>query len=223
MAYIISTGKGPVQPVNADLVTEWQIENGSIYLVCDGVNHNDKTMAAVQYFAKSLINSDWINIDSPDKKVRDNILKVLESMQSEHNGQTFCCCIAIVFEKETILAHCGDCRIGDLTKEGVRWLTKDDVPALNLYNKGHITKEIYAKARHLISTKLKVGANNHNSLTIKKVATLNVERLILCSDGFWSVTEPLLQTNLSNILKSVPTEIRRLEAESEDNFSVVIV
>lgn len=223
MANIICTGKGPTQPVNADTVKEWEIQNGNIYLVCDGINHNDKTLAAVNCFAKNLIESSWANIDNPKKLLKDNILDALNLMSPEYDNLSFCCCIAIVFEKEMTLAHCGDCRIGSLTDEGVKWLTKDDVPALRLYNKGLIPKEIYDQSRHLISTKLKVGANNLNSLTLQYLANSNIQSLILCSDGFWSESEYLLNTDVSNVMKLIQEEIERLEKKSEDNYSVVIV
>lgn len=223
MAYIISTGKGPVQPVNADTVKEWKIHNGDVYLVCDGINHNDRTLAAVNCFAKNLIESSWTNVDNPEKLLKDNILDALNLMSPEHDNLSFCCCVAIVSEKDMTLAHCGDCRIGSLTDEGVKWLTKDDVPTLQLYNKGIISKEIYNQSRHLISTKLKVGSNNRNSLTVQNIATANIQSLILCSDGFWSEAEDLLNTHISNVMNLIQWEIERLEKESEDNYSVLIV
>jgi len=223
MANIIFTGKGPAQPVNADIVKEWKISNGDIYLVCDGINHNDKTLAAVNCFAKNLAESSWINIDNPEQLLKDNILDTLLLMSPEHDNLSFCCCVVIVSENEMTLAHCGDCRIGNLTDEGVKWLTRDDVPALRLYNEGLIPKEIYDQSRHLISTKLKVGANNLNSLTIQNIATLNIQSLILCSDGFWSEAEYLLNTDVSNVMKQIQEKIERLVLQSEDNFSVVIV
>jgi serine/threonine protein phosphatase PrpC len=223
MAYIIYTSKGPLQPVNADAAKEWKIQNGNIYLVCDGINHNDKTMAAVNCFAKNLIESNWTNLANPEKILKDNILDALNLMSPEHENLSFCCCVAIVSEKKMTLAHCGDCRIGSLTDDGVKWLTKDDVPTLQLYNKGIISKEIYDQSRHLISTKLKVGANNLNSLTVQNIATSNIQGLILCSDGFWSEAEDLLSTDVSNIMSVVALEIERLERESQDNYSVVIL
>jgi serine/threonine protein phosphatase PrpC len=223
MANIICTGKGPAQPVNADTVKEWKIPNGDVYLVCDGINHNDKTLAAVNCFAKNLAESNWTNIDNPEQLLKDNILDALHLMSPEHDNLSFCCCVAIVSEKEMTLAHCGDCRIGSLTDEGVKWLTKDYVPTLQLYNKGIISKEIYDQSRHLISTKLKIGANNRNSLTVQTIATANNQRLILCSDGFWSESEYLLNTDVSNVMRLIQEEIERLVLQSEDNFSVVIV
>ena len=220
MANIICTGKGPAQPINADIVKEWKIKNGDVYLVCDGINHNDKTLAAVNYFAKILAESSWINIDNPKKLLKDNILNALLLMSPEHDNLSFCCCIVIVSEKEITLAHCGDCRIGNLTDEGVQWLTIDDVPALRLYKEGLIPKEIYDQSRHLISTKLKVGANNLNSLTVQHIVTPNIQSLILCSDGFWSEAEHLLNTNTSNVIEVIKRELERLELGSEDNYSV---
>jgi len=223
MANIIFTGKGPTQPINADTVKEWKIPNGDIYLVCDGINHNDNTLAAVNCFTQNLSESSWINIDNLEQLLKDNILNALHLMSPDHEGLSFCCCIAIVSEKEVTLAHCGDCRIGSLTDEGVKWLTKDDVPTLQLYNKGKISKDIYDQSRHLISTKLKIGSNNLNSLTVQTISTENIQSLILCSDGFWSESECLLNTNVSNVMKLIQEEIERLEQQSKDNFSVVIV
>lgn len=223
MAGIIFTGKGPIQPVNADTVHEWEIPNGNIYLVCDGINHNANTLAAVNCFAQNLAESSWTSIENSEQLLKRNIIDALNLMSPKHENLSFCCCIAMVSKSEITLAHCGDCRIGNLTAEGVQWLTKDDVPTLQLYNKGKISKDIYDQSRHLISTKLKVGSNNLNSLTIKTISTENIQSLILCSDGFWSVSESLLNTDVSNVMKLIQEEIERLELQSKDNFSVVIV
>jgi serine/threonine protein phosphatase PrpC len=51
----------------------------------------------------------------------------------------------------------------------------------------------------------------------------NIQSLILCSDGFWSESERLLNTDVSNVMKLIQEEIERLELQSKDNFSVVIV
>ncbi|AYM89033.1 MULTISPECIES: PP2C family protein-serine/threonine phosphatase [Pseudoalteromonas] len=223
MTNIICTGKGPAQPVNADTVKEWSIPNGNVYLVCDGINHNQKTLAAVNVFAENLAKSNWTNIVNPKQLLRDNIFEALHLMSPEHDNLSFCCCVAVVSEEKMTLAHCGDCRIGSLTDKGVKWLTQDDVPALKLYNKGVISKETYDKSRHLISTKLKIGSNNRNSLTVQTMATANNQVLILCSDGFWSESEYLLNTDVSNVIMLIQEEIERLVLQSEDNFSVVIV
>tara|TARA_B100001059_G_C17804269_1_gene568108 strand:+ start:336 stop:1007 length:672 start_codon:yes stop_codon:yes gene_type:complete len=223
MASIIFTDKGPAQPVNADLVKEWRIPNGHVYLVCDGINHSDETLAAVNCFAKNLAESGWVNIDNTEQLLKDNIFRALQIMSPKHDSLSFCCCVAIVFEKEMTLAHCGDCRIGNLTNAGVKWLTEDDVPSLQLYNKGIISKETYDQSRHLISTKLKVGSNNRHSLTVKTITIGNEQNLILCSDGFWSESENLLNTDVANVMKLIQKEIERLVLVSEDNFSVVIV
>lgn len=223
MANIICTGKGPAQPINADIVQEWKTPNGDIYLVCDGINHNDKTLAAVNCFAKNLLESNWTGADDPEQLLKDNILDALSLMSPMHDSLSFCCCIAMIYDKEVTFAHCGDCRIGSLTDKGVKWLTKDDVPALQLYNKGLIPKKIYDQSRHLISTKLKVGSNNRNSLTVQTIAIESAQNLILCSDGFWSESEYLLNTDVSKVMKLIQEEIARLEVKSEDNFSVVIV
>jgi serine/threonine protein phosphatase PrpC len=223
MAYMIVTGKGPSQPINADMVKEWEVRNGNVYLVCDGINHNDKTLAAVNCFAKNLSESNWTDCDNPEKLLKDNIIDVLRLMSPEYDKLSFCCCIAIVFENEMTLAHCGDCRIGNLTNEGIKWLTNDHVPALKLYNQGKISKAIYEQCRHFISTKLKVGSNNHNSLTIKSVTTSNIQNLMLCSDGFWSEADHLLNTYTSNMMDIIQKEVERLDMESKDNFSIVIV
>lgn len=136
MTNIICTGKGPAQPVNADTVKEWSIPNGNVYLVCDGINHNQKTLAAVNVFAENLAKSNWTNIVNPKQLLRNNIFEALHLMSPEHDNLSFCCCVAVVSEEKMTLAHCGDCRIGSLTDKGVKWLTQDDVPALKLYNKG---------------------------------------------------------------------------------------
>lgn len=222
-ARIISTGKGPVESVNADHVGEWEIENGRAFLVCDGIDHIEKTKATIAEFGHRLLKSDWIGITNPETTLMVNVFAVLDSMSPQYDGRSFCCCIVLVYAEHIIVAHCGDCRVGRITSNGMCWLTEDDVPFLAMFKRGKITEEVYLKCRHLLSCKLKVGGDNRSQLKIQRLEKSVLDRLILCSDGFWSETEHLLDTDDSNILDNVTQALLRLESTAKDNYSVIII
>lgn len=217
------TDKGSIESLNADLVSNWAIENGQAYMVCDGIKHTEETLEAVNKFAAKLQQENWCYSHEMDKKLSVNVLAALESMSPEYNGIAFCCCIALVFNGHLVIGFCGDCRIGGLSSKNIQWLTQDDVPFLKMYQSGEVTFDFYIKARHLLACKLKVGENNKGRLKITSYNLSDFENLLLCSDGFWSEVKWLEQATSDNFAKKVESELERLTNTAIDNYSVIVL
>ncbi|WP_214650639.1 hypothetical protein, partial [Vibrio anguillarum] len=84
------------------------------------------------------------------------IIKAVRSLEHRRASFAFCMTAALKLQDQLVVAHCGDCRLGFLTPEGVDWQTKDDVPHHQLYHQGVLDRDMYLKARHLVSCKIKL-------------------------------------------------------------------
>lgn len=214
---------GSRELLNADHVEHWPIERGHAYLVCDGINHNHRTAAIVRQFSTKLKAADWSYSDLPIEQLTNHILVTLDSISQDDQGTAFCLSIALLINDSMIIGHCGDCRVGHLTNNGVEWLTTDDVPSLTMYQRGLLTKEQYQCSRHLLACKLKTGTRNWNVIKTSVLPKPAPGRLLLCSDGFWAEGEHLLTGSPKQCIEAIKQSMTELNASAQDNFSIIVV
>ncbi len=222
---IFTSHTGAREPLNADHVEHWSIEGGHVYLVCDGINHIDQTASIVRKFCSTLKDAIWNHPQASLEEILScNILKVMDSLSQEDQGTSLCLSVAILTHDQMIIGHCGDCRVGHLTDNGVEWLSTDDVPFLLMYREGLLTEEEYNQSRHLLSCKLKTGHHNQGQLKTATLSKPESRKLLLCSDGFWAECEHLIAKGDSeNCLQVIKEQIPILTSTAQDNFSVIVV
>lgn len=214
--------QGPCEPVNADHVEHWTIPNGQVLLVCDGIDHNYHTVSVVHLFCHYFKETDWSSTRNPTSLLNKNILQVINTLKPEKDV-AFCLVVALFVGDKLVIGHCGDCRAGYLSDNGVEWLTADDVPFLDMYQKGSLSKENYEAYRHYLSCKLKTGQDNSNVIKIQSLQRPAPDVLLLCSDGFWAEKEHLLTGAPSHCLDIIRKAIPVLNTTAKDNFSVIVV
>ncbi|MCK8047155.1 hypothetical protein MSG37_19905 [Shewanella sp. 1CM18E] len=220
---ILTCELGGVESVNADYAAHWPVAGGHLYVVCDGINHKDIVAQAVSLFCSTLRSNTQQQDICNEKCFLNDIEQAVKSVESEFGTDiAFCMTIAVVLEGEVLVAHCGDCRLGYLTASGVDWHTVDDVPYLELYKNGSITRDTYLDLRHLVACKIKTG----KALSDVKVFTIPTPEqgcLLLCSDGFWSEMEPKLVGDIEECKHLIKSELPNLTKNARDNFSLILV
>lgn len=218
--FISRTG---AQSVNADHAEHWPVAGGHAYLVCDGIDHNEHTALIVRKFSTQLKAADWGYSQFPEVLLASNVLAVMDTISQDDRGTAFCLSIALLTPDKMIIGHCGDCRVGYLTDNGIEWLTEDDVPFFSMYKKGRLTKEAYLNYRYIPSCKMKTGEKNSQKLKIATLPRPASKRLLLCSDGFWSECEDLLTGSHDACLQTIRELESSLATTAQDNFSVIVV
>ncbi len=219
---ILACEAGGSEQFNADHADHWQTQGGHFYVVCDGINHNENTVAAVIEFCELLRNEFLERFIGDEITLTNAIMNAVRSLESRSANFAFCMTAALKLQDRLIVAHCGDCRLGVLTPEGVDWQTKDDVPCLELYQQGKMNRDDYLKTRHLVSCKIKPTFRSE-SLKIFSMADSAPRCLLLCSDGFWSYVE--INLNEVPILNEevITNMLPELTNKASDNFSVILV
>ncbi|HIF9459150.1 TPA: PP2C family protein-serine/threonine phosphatase [Photobacterium damselae] len=219
---ILACEPGGTESINADFADHWTVPNGHFYIVCDGINHNNDTATAVAEFCDFLKHELLLDIHLNETTLSNSIINAVRTLEQQKANFAFCMTAALKLQDRVIIMHCGDCRLGILTPKGVEWKTTDDVPHYNLYCQGIINKDTYLKTRHLVSCKIKPGANKDN---IKILSLDNPEphSMLLCSDGFWSHIEFELTGTPDFCVKTIEEMLLNLTSSAPDNFSLILV
>ncbi|MBO2698751.1 PP2C family protein-serine/threonine phosphatase [Shewanella algae] len=219
---ILACEAGGCEQVNADFADHWAVQGGHFYVVCDGIGHNENTAAAVSEFCELLRGELSVGIVGDEEAVENAIINAVRSLEQKRASFAFCLTAALKLKDRLIVAHCGDCRLGFLTPEGVDWQTKDDVPNHNLYRQGLLDRESYLKARHLVSCKIK-PAFSRKSLKVYSLSNPDPQCMLLCSDGFWSYLEVDLEGTPVLSMEVIDRMLPELASCASDNFSVILV
>ena len=219
---ILACEVGGCEQVNADYIDHWAVEGGHFYIVCDGIGHNENTAAAVSEFCKLLKGELSGDIIDNDTALENAIINSVRSLEQKRANFAFCMTAGLKLQNRLIVAHCGDCRLGFLTPEGVDWQTKDDVPHHKLYHQGLLSREGYLKARHLVSCKIKPNVRRE-SLKVYSLDNPAPQHMLLCSDGFWSHVEAVLEDAPPLSVEVITGMLPELTNSASDNFSVILV
>lgn len=218
---ILACELGGCESINADFAGHWVVPNGHFYIVCDGINHNNNTAAAVVEFCEFLKNELLADIILNEVTLGDAIINAVRALEKKKANFAFCMTAALKLQDRVIVVHCGDCRLGVLTPEGVEWKTTDDVPHYKLYCQGVIDRNSYLKTRHLVSCKIKQGIRKDN-LKILSLDNPEPHRMLLCSDGFWSHAEFELTGNPNLCIRTIERMLPDLASSAPDNFSLIL-
>lgn len=219
---ILACEVGGREQVNADYADHWTVEGGHFYVVCDGIGHNENTAAAVSEFCELLKGELSEGIIGDEAALENAIINAVKSLEQRRTSFAFCMTAALKLQDRLVVAHCGDCRLGFLTPEGVAWQTKDDVPHHKLYHQGLLDRKGYLKARHLVSCKIK-PAVRRESLKVYSLDNPAPLCMLLCSDGFWSHVEEELEDTSALSMEVIDGMLPELTNSASDNFSVILV
>lgn len=221
---ILACDTGGRETINADFASHWTIQNGlgHFYIVCDGIGHDENTAAAVAEFCELLkIELAKIAIHNVSALKRA-IIDTIALLELHRETFAFCMTAALTVHEQILVAHCGDCRLGFLTSQGVDWKTKDDVPYLDLYRNGTVNKDMYLTCRHFVSCKVQKHFNSEN-LKLFTLANSSHQKMLLCTDGFWSYWEDNYPNNPVLTLSILGSMVPELTHNAPDNFSVILV
>ncbi|EKO3607013.1 hypothetical protein M6C35_001921 [Vibrio metschnikovii] len=219
---ILACEVGGCEQVNADYADHWAVQGGHFYVVCDGIGHNENTATAISEFCDLLKGELSGNNIGDETAIENAIINAVRLLEDRKVSFAFCMTAALKLQDRLVVAHCGDCRLGFLTPDGVDWQTKDDVPHYNLYCQGLLDREKYLKARHLVSCKIK-PTFRRESLKVFSLDNSAPQCMLLCSDGFWSYVEETLETSPVLNIEVIDRMLPELTNSASDNFSVILV
>ncbi len=221
---------------NEDAVGVFEIDNGILAILCDGLGGNKAGEVASQLTIETVRNifSEEDNTDSLSK-IKQAIIEsnnaIIKNANADFDLKGMATTAEVLYLKDdtAFWGHIGDSRIYLLKNSKLKQLTKDHSLVQKLVDEGYLTmKEAENHPnKNIIMRALGDNDNIEIDLSKQKINATDDVKFFLCSDGVTTVIkDEELQNILSeNDLKSVSKTLADLieERGAPDNFSFIII
>ncbi len=221
---------------NEDAVGVFEIDNGILAILCDGLGGNKAGEVASQLTIETVRNifSEEDNTDSLSK-IKQAIIEsnnaIIKNANADFDLKGMATTAEVLYLKDdtAFWGHIGDSRIYLLKNSKLKQLTKDHSLVQKLVDEGYLTmKEAENHPnKNIIMRALGDNDNVEIDLSKQKINATDDVKFFLCSDGVTTVIkDEELQNILSeNDLKSVSKTLADLieERGAPDNFSFIII
>lgn len=221
---------------NEDAVGVFEIDNGILAVLCDGLGGNKAGEVASQLTIETVRNifSEDDNTDSLSK-IKQAIIEsnnaIIKNANADFDLKGMATTAEVLYLKDdtAFWGHIGDSRIYLLKNSKLKQLTKDHSLVQKLVDEGYLTmKEAENHPnKNIIMRALGDNDNIEIDLSKQKINPADDVKFFLCSDGVTTVIkDEELQNILSeNDLESVSKTLADLieERGAPDNFSFIII
>ena len=236
LSYIYSSRVGLKRSSNEDFVDIFEIGDGLLGVVCDGLGGNNAGEEASK-IAVNIIYSYFI--DHPEEEIQERIgsaviaanryIIQMASKSAELRGMATTAEVLFIDKNKAYWGHVGDSRIYFFLDSQLRQVTKDHSLVQKLLDNGHITqkeadnhpqKNIIMRA---LGDKLSVEVDT-NVIMLDKTKNW---KFLVCSDGVSNMFRKneleavLKESDLEKLSKTLSSIIE--ERGAPDNYSYIIV
>lgn len=234
--YIYSSRTGLRRSINEDYVDVFEVEDGLLAIVCDGLGGNKAGEVASKLAVSSIYNS-FLGSNSQDYQARihDSIrfanqqLITASANNSEYKGMATTSVVLFINKNLAYWGHVGDSRLYYYNKNQIIQVTKDHSFVQKLLDDGYISVKDAEHHPHknVIMRALGDKLNLEIDTDVIKFHKNESWKFLLCTDGVSNVlTKPelaqhLSQDNLEYISKSFSQIIE--ERGAPDNYSFIII
>ena len=184
---------------NQDSLIFHERSDKTLIAIADGMGGLESGEKASK-IAVDLLLREFTNNSSMDfiriiKDIKKTIQKYALENKIEKIGTTLTCCL--IQGESAHIAHVGDCRLYQLRDHGLRTITKDQTEVQKLVDEGVLTPK-RAKTYHRRNILLSALSNFSDFYVYEyKISLLENDRLLLMSDGAYSLLEKIEIRNLS--------------------------
>lgn len=234
--YIYSSRTGLRRNSNEDFVDVFEVEDGILAIVCDGLGGNNAGEVASkiavseihEYFLHTTNEEYLERLVSAIQHANSVIARTAES-SPEHKGMATTVVALYLDQQHVIWAHVGDSRIYYWDDRGTTQVTKDHSLVQKLLDDGYITVKEAEEHPHKNVIMRALGEKPSIQVDADVVSPDKTRRwkMLLCSDGVSNVMKKhelneLLKTDdLESLSKTLSALIE--ERGAPDNYSYVII
>jgi PPM family protein phosphatase len=233
--YCAGSQTGSKRPINEDSVGVFEVEDGILAIVCDGIG-GKKAGDVASKLAVSSISSYFISSNESDYSVRiKNALcfandEILKTGASDFNLEGMATTADSLFIKNGIAywGHVGDSRIYMLNGDEIYHITKDHSLVQKLVDDGLLTQSQAERHPNKNIITRAVGDDNFSEPDFDKLKLdMDVNwKFLLCTDGISSVlNDNVISSVLCEDMEIIQTKIIELVEYqgSPDNYSYVVI
>lgn len=234
--YIFSSKTGLKRTSNEDYADVFEVEDGLLAVVCDGLGGNNAgevaskmTVGSIYEYFKNNPEEDYLSRILNSVKMANEKLKEHALENSELSGMATTAVIVYLNKSFAFWGHVGDSRIYFYLNGNLTQITKDHSYVQRLLDDGYINAEQAENHPHknvimrALGDKIDVEVDN-NYFPIKKNEPW---KFFLCTDGVSGVIsgEEIKKFLQINDLESASHKISNLilDRGAPDNFSFVII
>ncbi len=236
LSYIYSSRTGLKRTANEDFVDVFEVDDGLLAVVCDGLGGNNAGEVASK-MAVTTIQNYFMN--NPEEEY---ILKMTNSViaannaiisasekNSELRGMATTVVALLINQNTAVWGHVGDSRIYYYDDSGIEQITKDHSYVQKLLDDGYITAREAENHPHK-NVIMRALGDKASILVDAEYFTINKTRpwkFLLCTDGVSNVikkhelNEILAMNDLEKISKTLSAQIE--ERGAPDNYSYVVI
>lgn len=234
--YITQSNTGLKRSENEDALGVFEIDNGMLVIVCDGLGGNKAGEVASQLAVKTIA-SKFKETRGKDilERIKTSILEanrtVLEESNKDFDRKGMATTVEALYLKDdnAYWGHVGDSRIYYLKGGKLKQLSKDHSLVQKLVDEGYLTlKEAeHHPNKNIIMRALGDNTSVEVDLSKLKISSSDKGKFFLCTDG---VTTVVNDSELEELLSGddfdqISDELSSLVEErgAPDNFSFVIL
>ena len=215
------TDKGITRNHNEDSVGVFKFKNFLLFVVCDGVGGLDygevASERAVKYISEYFKENKLADIPAQLKEAFTLASKKIYNKSMSNMATT--AVAALASDEAVYIAHTGDSRALLYHNGKIIKLTKDHSLVQKLVDEGLLTPEEaeISNKKNIITEVL--GQEKPPQVDINKIAPVDGDILILCSDG---LTNMLIDIEIADILESTPIEnvAKKLVDKANENGGI---
>jgi len=235
--YIFASHLGKRRSINEDSVNVFNLDDGLLSIVCDGLGGNRAGEVASKTAVETIYNyflqhPELDNLTKMDVALKEahQILLKMGSESEHYKGMATTAVVVFIVGNAVYWGHIGDSRIYILTDNQLRQITKDHSLVQKMVDNGLITPKQAAKHPHRNIIVKALGEEN-DCLSDCDYFYLHDDqqfKLLLCTDGLCGVLNFneifKILSNGENLEEISQNFFRQVEDYgSPDNFSYVII
>lgn len=236
LSYIYTSKTGLKRSVNEDFANVFELDDGLLCVVCDGLGGNVAGDTASKLAVSTIENYFRINtheehltrLNNAILKANEQIVKAGKS-DSQYKGMATTAVVLFIHENKACWGHVGDSRIYLAKHDSMIQLTKDHSLVQKLVDNGYITER---EAEQHPQRNIIVRALGDKQDVIVDFDYFYLDeneswKFLLCTDGVSGVVDKeelysyLRNENLNEISTLLTKEIE--ERGAPDNFTFIIV
>ena len=236
LSYIYSSRTGLRRSANEDFVDVFEVEDGLLAIVCDGLGGNNAGEVASKLAVTTIYNHflentniDYLpRIDTAINQANDALILAADK-NPEYKGMATTAVVLFINQHNAFWGHVGDSRLYYWDDKGITQVSKDHSFVQKLLDDGYITEKEAEHHPHKNVIMRALGDKtsilvDHENFAFDKTRRW---KFMLCTDG---VSNVLTKADLDTILKNddldfISRSFSKLidERGAPDNYSYVVI
>lgn len=227
MDFASTTHKGLVRKENQDLLGNLKLQNGYLFVVCDGVGGLPKGALASRIAVDTILTHFSGISENIEHLLKQSIFYAHENIVKASKNRIGTTVTAVYLENgNSYAAWCGDSRIYHFRDHGIEWMSRDHNVLHDVLNKGQGRGDMFQNP-HAITRFL--GNTSNHEIDLYKFHSDPGDHILICSDGLsgfimeQDIVHAVTQNSPQEASDLLEKKLLAKEIGAPDNFTWYII